>query len=112
MRPITKSELYVARLLAELPTHTKGGTAVEISDNGHTVITRSGRAWNNRSYSVYGPCDYPQLFGWDKERIFIVDKDNLEPSLEERITALEQYLGVTIERKPSKVVVKKIKKEK
>lgn len=66
MQAQTKSQIYVQRLLKERPQTTKGGAAIEVIDDGWHVITRTGRAWNHKGYSVYVPCDYPVLFGWDR----------------------------------------------
>ncbi len=63
---MTATETYRERILRERPTHTKGGTPIEIKPDGSAVITRTGRAWNRRGYSVYVPCDYPALFGWER----------------------------------------------
>lgn len=62
----TKHSQYVERVLRERPTHTKGGTPVEISPDGRTVRTYTGRDFYGRGYSVYVPCDYPALFGWQR----------------------------------------------
>ena len=60
---ITKHSQYVERVLRERPTHTKGGTPVEIDPSGSYVRTMRHGA-RNGSNSVYVPCDYPALFGW------------------------------------------------
>lgn len=60
----TKSSVYRDRLLREMPTHTKGGTPVEIDPSGNYVRTLRNGA-RNGSHSVYTLCDYPKLFGWD-----------------------------------------------
>lgn len=60
----TKRDAYVARLLKEMPTHTRSGIRIEIENNGGRVLTFSGRSKNGK-YSVYLPTDYPQLFGWN-----------------------------------------------
>lgn len=60
----SKSSQYRDRLLREMPTHTKGGTPVEIGPSGNYVRTLRNGA-RNGSHSVYTLCDYPKLFGWD-----------------------------------------------
>lgn len=61
----SKSSEYRDRLLREMPTHTKGGTPVEIDPSGNYVRTLRNGA-RNGSHSVYTLCDYPRLFGWDR----------------------------------------------
>ena len=61
---MSKSSQYRDRLLREMPTHTKGGTPIEIDPSGNYVRTLRNGA-RNGSHSVYTLCDYPKLFGWD-----------------------------------------------
>lgn len=92
---MTKSEQYVHRLLLEKPTCTRTGIPVAIEKDGWSVRTFSGRS-NNGTYSCYGPCDYPHLFGWDKE-----------PSLESKLDLVMQHLGLEFEYIPSHIKVVK-----
>lgn len=92
---MTASEYYIKKLLEEKPTHTKGGVAIEIKDGGKHIVTRSGRAWNRKGYSVYNPCDYPTLFGWPlySELFEVKKKNSLSDLTEETFTAfLMTYL--------------------
>lgn len=43
-----------------------GGTPIEIGPDGKHVITRTGRDWYGKGYSIYLPLDYPRLFGWER----------------------------------------------
>lgn len=72
------SETYAERLLRERPTHTKGGTPIEIVQHGSKVYvyTYTGRSRNGMS-SCYCPCDFPQLFGWER----IGSRDAVKPPL-------------------------------
>ncbi len=70
----TKSDIYVARLLREKPTHTRSGIPLTIHNNGRGVRTYSGRSMNGKC-SYYGPTDYPQLFGWKHTKLNKKGKD-------------------------------------
>lgn len=63
---MTKTEEYIARILREQPKTTKGGTPVEISSDGKSVRTYTGRSRDGIS-STYLPMDYPNLFGWNND---------------------------------------------
>lgn len=100
---MTASEYYVKKLLKEKPTHTKGGVKIEIKDGGNHVVTRTGRAWNRRGYSVYNPCDYPALFGWDTYgKLFDAQKKIIEAvSNGEKIEIVRRRprpFGLTVEQ--------------
>jgi hypothetical protein len=96
-----KADMYAARLLRENPKTTRGGVPITIESNGYCVKTYSGRS-NNGCYSVYGPCDYPQLFGWNKE-----------PSLSHKLDMVMEHLGLEFEYQPAqlKIVTKPKTKE-
>ncbi len=88
-----KQDVYVKRLLLENPKFTKGGVPITIENNGWGVTTYSGRSNNGRN-SYYAPCDYPQLFGWDKE-----------PTLSTKVDLIMEHLGLEFEYVPSHLTI-------